>query len=229
MPDLQDLEKRIESLEKGKDSWIRFFMQYLLTPILLLLIGAILNWQIERAKQDFQKVELELKRIETTHKFMTEFFSGTPHRAFIAELLMSKVLDENLAKSISDIVNQYQSLEMEKSLSQKDIKKAEDIKSAAEAVQSPGSKRFLQSLEEKSFYVVVGSFRDKNNATKTYEDLRLKGYKNIEVFESKSLKMFRVALGSYTFDNANAVRHDVIKKGDAEEDTWIISKEKISQ
>jgi hypothetical protein len=229
MPDLHDLEKRIDSLEKGKDSWIRFSMQYLLTPVLLLLITVLFNNQIENAKRDFQKVELEIKRIDTTQKFMTELFSGTPHRAFMAERLMSKVLDEKLAEEISDIVVKFYSVKIEESLSQKDMKKAADIKSAAEAVQSPGSKKFLESLVKKSFYVVVGSFKDKKNATNKFKEFRLKGYDTIDIFESKSLGVFRVALGSYSLDRAKEVRHNVIKKGDAGEDTWIISEEKIAQ
>ena len=63
---LQDLEKRIEKLEKGKDGPARFFLQYLLSPLPLVIIRGLLNLQLEKAKQGFQKIELELKRIETT-------------------------------------------------------------------------------------------------------------------------------------------------------------------
>lgn len=230
MPDIQDLEKRIESLEKEKDSRIRFFMQYLLSPLLLLLIGGFLNFQIEKAKQGFQKIELEIKRIGTTQKFMTELFSGTPQRAFVAERLMSKLVEKEDAEEISKIIAQYYNGQVDKRLStQKDIEKAQEIKSAAEMVQSPASKELLKNIEKKSYYVIVGSFRDQNGAIKKTEEFRLKGYVKINAIESKSLGMFRVALGDYSFDNANLVRNEVIKKGYAPEDTWIISKEKVAQ
>ena len=95
MSEIQDLEKRVESLEKKKTSPFSFFLQYLLSPALLLMIGFLLNLQIETTKQGFQKLELEVKRIEATQKFIQELFSGSPQRAFIAERLISQIVEES--------------------------------------------------------------------------------------------------------------------------------------
>jgi hypothetical protein len=123
MTEIQELEKRIETLEKKKESPARFFLQYLLSPLLLLVIGFLLNYQIEKAKQGFQLIELELKRIEATQKFVTELFSDNPQRALIAERLIAEIVEEKLAKDIAEIVENYYKGKVEKLVARKEFEK----------------------------------------------------------------------------------------------------------
>ena len=64
MSEIQELQGRIEKLEKHKAHPARFFFQFIFTPILLLVIGYFLNLNLEAAKAKFTEVELQLKSIE---------------------------------------------------------------------------------------------------------------------------------------------------------------------
>ncbi len=230
MTELQDLEKRIEKLEKGKESPTRFFLQYLLSPLPLVIIGGLLNLQLEKAKQGFQKIEIELKRIETTQKFMTELFSGNPQRALIAEKLISGIVDKNLADEITNIVKTFYDQKLAENLSNpnpNNIKKAEEIKAAAEAFQTEGAKKLLDTLKAESFYVIAGSFKVQQNALNQAEELRLKGY-NSEVIKSKAGN-YRVAIGKYGFDAVIAELKEGVDKKDFPPDAWIVSQERVLQ
>ncbi|MFZ5449551.1 MAG: SPOR domain-containing protein [Thermodesulfobacteriota bacterium] len=228
MTELQDLEMRIQKVEKSKESPARFFLQYLLSPLLLVIIGGLLNFQLEKAKQEFHKIELELKRIETTQKFMTELFSDNPQRALIAEKLISVIVDKKLANEIIDIVEKFYSQKLAESLANpKDLQKAEEIKAAAETLQTQAGKKILDKLKAESFSVIVGSFADQQNALNKAEVLRLKGYDS-KIVKSKA-GFYRVAIGKYNFDAAIEKRREAIGKGDFPSDAWILSQERLDQ
>ncbi len=228
MTELQDLEMRITKLEKSKETPARFFLQYLLSPLLLVILGGLLNLQLEKAKQGFQKIELELKRIETTQKFMTELFSGNFQRALIAEKLISGIVDEKLANEISNIVEEFYNQKLAESLANpKDLQKAQEIKATAEALQSQGSKKLLATLKGESFYVIAGSFKVQQTALNQAEELRSKGY-HTEVIQSKAGN-YRVAVGKYGFDAAIAELKKGVENQVFPTDAWIVSQERVLQ
>ena len=66
MSNFKDLSLRIDNLEKQSSSRVRFLLQYVLSPALLLLIGFFFSSKLEATKQSFQLLELEVKRIEAT-------------------------------------------------------------------------------------------------------------------------------------------------------------------
>jgi len=107
MSDIHVLPGRSEIPDKPGSGGIRFFVQYLLSPLLVIVIGAIFYYELEEAKLSFQRLELEVKRIEATRGFMTELFSGSPQRAFVAERLIQQIVDDKLAAEVSSIVKDY--------------------------------------------------------------------------------------------------------------------------
>ncbi|MCP4486090.1 MAG: hypothetical protein GY820_02035 [Gammaproteobacteria bacterium] len=56
---LKELEKRVERLEAESHNWLRFFFQYLFSPLLLVGLGAVINVQLENAKNQIIIRELE--------------------------------------------------------------------------------------------------------------------------------------------------------------------------
>ena len=61
MATVEDLEKRLSKLEK--DSPVRFFVQYLLSPLLIVAFGTFMNWQIERLRSDVSRLDVAQKMV----------------------------------------------------------------------------------------------------------------------------------------------------------------------
>lgn len=225
MTDIEELSQRVEDLEKQGASRVRFFVQYLLSPLLIVLIGWIFNHQIETAKQSFQQLELEVKRIEATRGFMQELFSGSPQRAFVAERLIRRIVEEQLAQEISTVVKEYYAGKLQESIARKDIQKVTDIKDAAHAISTPASRELVQTLEQPSYYVIVASLQSEEDAVSKAKELRAKQYKSEVILSTTG--WYGVTIGRYSFQEAIEVRQAAIDKGDAPKDAYIMTKARV--
>lgn len=221
MSTTDDLKKRVEKLEQERQSFVRFLIQYILSPILIIAIGFYFNSELQNAKQNFQNIELELKRIEAAQKMLEELFSDVPERAFIAERLITKIIsDKNLNDEIQKIVaNYYNPSSLPDSLSNADIGKAEKIKEAAEKYGSDEIKKELQTLEKPEFHVVVESSKNQDSAIKRATELEEIGYRS-EV-HSTPKGYYAITIGSYAFDEAVKKREEAINKDIIQTDSWI--------
>jgi len=157
-------EAKEEKAGKEKSNKFRLFMQYLLSPVIIIIIGFYFNVQLERTKQSFQTLELELKRIQAAQQMLEELFSGTPERAFIAERLIAQIVDEKLSKEISELVQNYYKEELDESLFPQDISKINEISKAALRVGSPTGKALVKAYKESRYHIVAGSYPDKEKA-----------------------------------------------------------------
>jgi hypothetical protein len=225
MTEMQELSQRVAKLEKERSSGIRFFVQYLLSPLLLLAIGWFFNYKLEAAKQSLQLLELEVKRIEATRGFMQELFSGAPQRAFIAERLISKIVEEKLAQEISMIVKDYYSGKLQESISRKDIPEASKIKEAAQSIPSPASRQLIQTLEQPSYYVVVASVPSEDDAISKAKALRTKEFKSEVILSTTG--WYGVTLGRFSFQEAIEVKQKAIANGDAPKDAYIMTPARV--
>lgn len=74
---------------------IKFFFQYLLSPLLLLVIGFVINSSVERQKQALQKIQI-------TEDIVKNVFDGNPHKAFtLVGLLPSLIEDKDVIDTIT--------------------------------------------------------------------------------------------------------------------------------
>ena len=101
------IEKRLSKLEN--QSSLKFFVQYLLSPILLVSIGTFINWRIEGQKAESNRVDVAQKMIPT-------LFGGNPDQAFATERLLAKIVDPESAKDLHVIVVNYYQGKIESSL-----------------------------------------------------------------------------------------------------------------
>ncbi len=224
--ELTDRINRLESEQRGK--W-RFVFQYLAGPLLLLIIGYFLNQSLEGAKQEFLQLQVEVNQIEAAQKMLTEIFSDVPERAFIADRLMSKLVDEALSNEISDIVQQYYSQKLDRPLSNKALQDVDGIVSAAEAIGGRAAESIKSQLREKRYYVVVASLipEKRNEAISRAEVLRRKGYES-EVHYSTT-GYYAVTIGRLPLDEAKALRDRAIENDDGPHDSYLIPGNKFTE
>ena len=153
-------------------------LQTVLAPMLLLMIGFFLNSQMESAKERLQVAELELKRIATVQQMMDQLFSGTPARAFVAERLLSSILDKSMSDTISNIVASYYLSTLQGDLKPADIEKLNQLASAANEIQSQSANKILKSIEGIHFYIVIASAKTEAEAIQKAKEIESKGYKS---------------------------------------------------
>jgi hypothetical protein len=225
MPDIHVLTGRIESPEKPSSGAVRFFVQYLLSPLLVIAIGAVFIHQLDEAKQSFRRLELEVKRIEATRGFLTELFSGSPQRAFIAERLSYQIVEDKLAGEISSVVKDYYLEKIEDSIARQDIQAVNNIQEAARAIPSRASGELVQALRQPSFYVVVASVPSEEDAISKARELRTKNFKSEVVLDTKG--RYEVTLGRYSFDEAKAAKQKAVESGAAPADAYIMTRANV--
>jgi hypothetical protein len=198
MVELDELEVRIKKLEKKQEGRWRMFVQYLLSPILLLVIGSLLTW-MTNAK--FEK----LREIETTKEMFDELFSIDPERALIADRLVKELLNEaTLAYKISETVGLYQSRKVyENALREGDPEYLEKMMVMAKNIKGDGADKFfdeLDALNNKEYFIVVNSTPNLFDAKKLADDLCDEGYSS-EVYRSL-VGLYAVTIGKFLFGEA---------------------------
>ena len=216
----EELARKIDQIEREQRSKWRLFLQFIVSPLLLLIIGYFLTGSIERAKEDFQHLQLEVKRIETAQIMLRDLFSNAPERAFVADRLMSKLVDETLSKQISEIVfGYYSSKNLNKRLSGPVLDKAAEIVGAAEAIGGPAADK----IKTKLYYIVVASKkpgkRDKAEAIECAKKLQKKYKSKVHYSDSG---YFVVTVGRLPLNKAKSLLTKVIESEDGREDSYLI-------
>jgi hypothetical protein len=138
MADSEDLEKRLSKLENVSGG--KFFVQYLLSPLLIICIGTFVNWRIEQGRSETQRIDL-------AQKMVTSLFSGNPDQAFALERLMARIVDKDLADEIRVTVGKYYQARVKDSLKQGNVEAAAQIVSAAEQIGGSAAETVAQSVK----------------------------------------------------------------------------------
>ena len=97
MPDTEEILKNMEEPENARENKWRFFLQYLLSPALVVLLGAGLSWWTGRTQARIQGVEV-------AQHMLPELFSDDPDEALAAEKMVNAVVDPALGQAIREIV-----------------------------------------------------------------------------------------------------------------------------
>lgn len=229
MPTLDDLSQRVDQLENKQGSRIGFFFQFILSPVLVVVIGGFLtlymNLRVEQAKQAFQTLELEVKRIETSQHMLGEVFSSEPARAFIADRLMTKLMDKQLAEEFSLITSRYFLQKFHRKLSLDTLYKNDDITTAANSVGGTAAKSFETQLQKQRYYIVALSLEpsQETEAIDKAKTLKSKGYDS-EVHRSNHSERghLAVTLGHLPFAEAKLLLTEAVRKGDGPKDSYLI-------
>jgi len=147
MSTIDELSVRIGKLEK--QSIVRFAVEIILVPILLIAGKSYADYSADRAKEEFQRIEL-------AQKMMPDLFKGDPYEAFASERLLSSALDTPKNRKVRDelrmIVKESFLRRVEsylKSGETKDLEEAERIVSAAKMVGGYLADDFLKLYAEK--------------------------------------------------------------------------------
>ncbi len=181
---IEELEYRIEHLEKDKQSKFRFFVQYLLSPLLVVAVGLLFNWQLEKDKKEIQQLQIAQTMLAT-------LFSEDKFKTLAAKRLMDEVLEnEKLKKEIGNIVEDYLTIKFNKSFEEGDYESAQDILEATETMGGAIGENIAKEIEN-----------DKKDALTKYQRAReneLNGFKAlINNNFNLALEKFRKAYDSY--------------------------------
>jgi hypothetical protein len=137
MATVEDLDKRLSKLEK--ESAFRFFVQYLLSPLLIVVFGTFMNWEIERLRSD-------VSRLDVAQKMVANLFTGNADQAFATERLMAKLVDPVLADEIHNIVANYYQNKIAVAVKNGRAEEARDIVQAARGAGGPAAERVVAAL-----------------------------------------------------------------------------------
>jgi len=137
----EDLESRISRLEKDKENRFRFFIQYLLSPILVLAIGITFNWKLEKDKKIMNQLQIAQSMLVT-------LFSDDEFKSLATKRLMDEVIDNpNLKSEIGKIVEDYLNNKFKKSVKKGDLETANNIFEAAKSTGGTAGESIVRSIE----------------------------------------------------------------------------------
>ncbi|MEW5925451.1 MAG: SPOR domain-containing protein, partial [Candidatus Zixiibacteriota bacterium] len=195
-------------------------MQYLFSPVIIIIIGFYFNVQLERTKQSFQTLELELKRIQAAQQMLEELFSGTPERAFIAERLIGQIVDENLREEIHKLVADYYTEQFDESIYAQDISKLSKISKAARKVKSAAGDKVVSAFMTVKYHIVAASKPSEETALEYADELKQTGF-SAEAYFVPTTGIYAVTLGAYPLEEAMAKRNQAIQESIVTPDAWL--------
>lgn len=217
-PTLPDLDRRVGRLEKHQLRAVFFWLQFLLIPALLVLLGFWLNSRLEATKRAVQEAQLEVSRVNAAQTLLDEVFSGVPERAFMAERLLGKVLDAEMASELRSTMVRYYSYEMETSKSRADD--AQRLENATRAIGGQAARQVAEEVLAKEMYVVLTTYSEKEKAVS--HAMKLKpSYDGAAVFY-RSSSGYAVVLGRASLPDAKRLRDEAVLSGDAPLDAYVV-------
>jgi hypothetical protein len=138
MATLEELESRIARMEK--QSSLRFFIQYLLSPFLIVAVGAFINWRIEAARSEDRQLELAQQAV-------AKLFEGHADEALAHQRLIREMVRQELALKLDTIFAEFLSRKVDAKLAQGEVDSAEAIVAAAESIASPAAQQIVKSID----------------------------------------------------------------------------------
>lgn len=190
-------------------NWCLIIIQ-LITPIAVVCMGHYFTTQIEAVNRDYKKMELEVQKIDIAKNFLNELFSGVPERAFIAERLISNVVDDSMKIEIENILCDYYKNEFNKFIDNRDYKKTSEIIQAAKSMNSHAGKKIAKEIDDLQYYIIIASIKDKNEAIEYAKRYERKGYKCNIYFTERNY--YAITLGKYTYQQAQNVLNTELEK-----------------
>ena len=139
---LKDLNRRLETLEERDSGWVRFFLQYLLAPILVIAMGFFFNSELEKQKA-------ELTQLKLAQEILPALFAEDPHQGFAAQRLMRHALaDQKISEEIANLVTNYYLSRLQVFIENGDAESASRIAQAAQSVGGDLGMQFVIKVQE---------------------------------------------------------------------------------
>jgi hypothetical protein len=226
----REIEERIKKLER--ESRTRFLIQIVVGPALIAALGFYFNLRVERAKQDFQKLEIETRRVDSVRGVLPELFAEPPQRALIAEKIVLGIVDKEVQGQIHDAVDSWVKAKLSTAFAnaQANPKQAtatvEAIQTAAQEVQSGTAKNLNKYFQKKDFYVVAESELSLERAIRSCQTFARLGYQ-AEVYSTTN-PYYAVVIGIDTFSAAKRLGDTAVSKKHAKE-TFVLSADYIDK
>jgi tetratricopeptide (TPR) repeat protein len=150
---LDELEKRVAKLEKGRSVFLRFCLQYLVSPIIVVAIGFYFNSKLEEQKAQVMQFKL-------AQEAMPALFSGDPYLGFAAQSLIHRaVADQDLSTEMENLVGSYYLNRLKMFMDAGDAESATKIVQAAKAVGGDFGNQFVaQALQDKQRAATLGRY-----------------------------------------------------------------------
>jgi tetratricopeptide (TPR) repeat protein len=125
---IRELERRLSGIEEESRKGIRFFVQYLLSPIMVVAIGLMVNLKIEQDRKELQEVKIVQSMLST-------LFSDDEFKIMATRRLMDKVLQDKALKiELGSIISDYMNSKFVTSAKTGDYEKAVRVYQAVKAV-----------------------------------------------------------------------------------------------
>lgn len=210
-------------MENGKSNnnivnWFLIIFQ-LLTPMAVVYMGHYFANQIEEVNREHKKIELEIHKIDIAKNFLNELFSGIPERAFIAERLISNVVNDSMKIEIESILSDYYKNEINKFIESKNYEKTNEIIQAAKSMNSQAGQKIAKDLSNEQFYIVIASIKQKEDAINYAKKYINKGYK-CNIYFTKA-QYYAITIGKYSYQQANDIINRELEKKAIISSSWI--------
>lgn len=222
----------------GKDSHgiFKFFIQYLLSPLLVVAVGLVFNSQLEKKRQEIQQLQIAQSMLST-------LFSEDEFKSLATKRLMDEVLTSpSLKNEISGIVEDYLKSKFNRSLQNGDIESAQKVLTAAKSIGGDAGQSIVRKIQanpesidtltkyekatkfetlgfenliKENFQSALGNFK---NSYQTYEDLHsvseiyalLKRHENTFKNSETRQKIYKTIVEKYSWkippETLNALR-----------------------
>jgi hypothetical protein len=182
-----ELEARVAKLEKQSAS--RFFVQYLLSPLLVLAVGAVMNYRVEQNKGEIERAKSEIDRIDLAQKMIPILFAGNPDQAFATQRLMQQVLEPKVAKEFEEIIAKFYKAKVDLDLKNGNVESAAATVASAENIGGAAAQQVVQSVTKD---------QGKNEVIQRYTNrLQLASQKEREGFQNLLAGNFDDAIKSF--------------------------------
>jgi hypothetical protein len=214
---VRELQEKIAALEKQTRS--RFVIQVLVGPVLIAVLGYYFNLQVEKAKHDFQQLEVETKRVDSIRAIIPELFSEPAQRALIAEQLVSALVDTNLKeqihKAVEASIRSRINVAVDNAQSNPKVSAAvlAAIDATSQELTTETAKNLVNYFKQNNFYVVVASELSREKAIESCQRFARLGYK-AEVYATTN-PYYAVVVGIGSFSAARQLRDTVVAKKQA--------------
>lgn len=141
-PKTQALEERLSKLENESSGGFRFFTQYLLSPILVVVIGVIVNWQIEQDRKEVQQIKIAQSMLST-------LFSDDEFKTMATKRLMDEVLQDSALKTeIGKIITDYMNSKFISSSESGDYESAIKVYTAVKSIGGETGQRIASDIQQ---------------------------------------------------------------------------------
>jgi hypothetical protein len=157
-----ELESRLKKLESA-NKWAAF-LQYLVYPLILALIGLYFKGQIESAKDATQRMQI-------VQSMLTSMFAGNHAQALVSERILVKVTDAPFAAEITQIVEDYYVNQMQTAVKGGDLDFAVKILTATDAVGGSLKDKITAGVGARTLQTVQGAQLAAEKERVGYDDL----------------------------------------------------------